>query len=268
MDNYISDDNPDVSTLHSEADLIRSNEADSINDAYAEKIAVEEALAAEDSKELEETEDGAEDVYPDCVSVINYHNITHDDMLNGDGLRVVLWVAGCDHHCKGCQNPCTWDPNGGIPLSEKDESEFWEWLGKSWTQGATFSGGDPLHPANRGYIGYMIEKIKKEFPGKDIWLYTGYTLKKTEDGFVFADANGKTFSYPYLKDIDVLVDGMFEEETRKADIAAQKTVHWRGSSDQNLIDVKKTLLRGEIVTKKCDEDTAYCCGRQGGGCGA
>ena len=80
---------------------------------------------------------------------MNYHNITTDDMLNGDGLRVVLWTAGCIHHCKGCQNPITWNPNGGIPFDETAEEEFVEKLSKDYISGATFSGGDPLYPSNR-----------------------------------------------------------------------------------------------------------------------
>ena len=77
---------------------------------------------------------------------MRYHNITKDDMLNGDGLRVVLWVAGCSHHCKGCQNPITWDPDGGIPFDEAAKQEIFEQLDKDYISGITFSGGDPLHP--------------------------------------------------------------------------------------------------------------------------
>ena len=80
---------------------------------------------------------------------MRYHNITKDDMLNGDGLRVVLWVAGCGHHCKGCQNPITWDPNGGIPFDDAAKAEIFEQLDKDYISGITFSGGDPLHEANR-----------------------------------------------------------------------------------------------------------------------
>lgn len=175
---------------------------------------------------------------------IHYHNITHDDMVNGDGLRVVLWVAGCSHHCKECQNPITWDPNGGIPFTQWDESEFWEWLKKPWTQGATFSGGDPLHPANRDKIGDMIRMIRKDYPDKDVWVYTGYRLM---DDFLLEDASGNTFSLSYLSDIDVLVDGRYECETRKADIASHKKVLWRGSSNQRVIDVKNSLAAGKIL---------------------
>ena len=80
---------------------------------------------------------------------MRYHNITKEDMLNGEGLRVVLWVAGCNHHCKNCQNPETWDENGGIPFDEEAENELFEALDKSYISGITFSGGDPLFPNNR-----------------------------------------------------------------------------------------------------------------------
>ena len=80
---------------------------------------------------------------------MRYHNITKDDMLNGDGLRVVLWVAGCSHCCKDCQNPITWDPNGGIPFDEAAKQEIFDQLDKPYISGITFSGGDPLHSANR-----------------------------------------------------------------------------------------------------------------------
>jgi len=177
-------------------------------------------------------------------SFINYHNITYDDMVNGEGLRVVLWVSGCEHRCKECHNPVTWDPNVGLPFTEWDEAEFWEWLAKPWTQGATFSGGDPLHPRNRKKIGEMIARIKKDYPTKDIWVYTGYKLT---ENFTLENIKGETFELPYLKDIDVLVDGRFECETRCADIAAHKKVLWRGSSNQRLIDVKASLRAESII---------------------
>ncbi len=187
---------------------------------------------------------------PGLTNQIMYHNITHDDMLNGDGLRVVLWVAGCEHHCEGCHNPCTWDPNGGAPFTEWEEAEFWEWLDKSWTQGATFSGGDPLHPANRDYVGKMMKRIKETRPGKDIWCYTGYELIVDEGEFKLQNAKGEAFTYPALKYIDVLVDGRFDIKVRAADIAAKKKVIWRGSSNQRLIDVQTSLKEGKIIVKE------------------
>ena len=107
---------------------------------------------------------------------MNYHNITKDDMLNGDGLRVVLWVSGCTHHCDGCQNPITWDLAGGIPFDEAAEEELFEALSKPHVSGITFSGGDPLFSTNKGTVFCLCQEIKKKFPTKTIWIYTGYDL--------------------------------------------------------------------------------------------
>ena len=99
---------------------------------------------------------------------MRYHNITKDDMLNGDGLRVVLWVAGCQHCCKECHNPITWDPDGGLPFDEAAKQEIFEQLEKSYISGITFSGGDPLHPANRADVRSRMEEIKAKYPNKTI----------------------------------------------------------------------------------------------------
>ena len=113
---------------------------------------------------------------------MRYHNITKDDMLNGDGLRVVLWVAGCGHHCKGCQNPITWDPNGGIPFDDAAKAEIFEQLDKDYISGITFSGGDPLYEANRADVTALAKEIKERYPKKDIWVYTGYEWESVCDG--------------------------------------------------------------------------------------
>ena len=105
---------------------------------------------------------------------MRYHNITKDDMLNGDGLRVVLWLAGCEHHCKNCQNPVTWDPDGGLPFDEAAKAEIYEELDKEYVSGITFSGGDPLLLRNREELTEFLKEIKKNYPEKTIWLYTGY----------------------------------------------------------------------------------------------
>lgn len=93
---------------------------------------------------------------------MRYHNITKDDMLNGDGLRVVLWVAGCTHCCKECHNPLTWDPDGGLPFDEAAKQEIFSQLDKSYISGITFSGGDPLHSANRLDVRNLMEEIKTD----------------------------------------------------------------------------------------------------------
>ena len=95
---------------------------------------------------------------------MRYHNITKDDMLNGDGLRVVLWVAGCSHCCKGCQNPVTWDPNGGLEFDDAAKEEIFDQLSKPYISGITFSGGDPLHAANRVGVRTLMTEIHEKFP--------------------------------------------------------------------------------------------------------
>lgn len=155
---------------------------------------------------------------------MRYHNITKDDMLNGDGLRVVLWLAGCDHCCKECQNPLTWDPDGGLPFDDAAKQEIFEQLDKSYISGITFSGGDPLHSANRLDVRAFIQEIKDKYPDKTIWLYTGSDWKDI-------------WHYPMMKNIDVVVDGEF-----KVDLKDTKLL-WKGSSNQNVIDVQATLKK-------------------------
>lgn len=153
---------------------------------------------------------------------MRYHNITKDDMLNGDGLRVVLWVSGCSHCCKECQNPVTWDPAGGLLFDEEARQEIFEHLDKPYISGITFSGGDPLHAANRLDVRNLIREIKEKYPDKTIWLYTG-------------DVWENVMHYSMMQDIDVLVDGEFQIDKK------DNKLLWKGSSNQRVIDVKETL---------------------------
>ena len=149
---------------------------------------------------------------------MRYHNITKDDMLNGDGLRVVLWVAGCAHACPGCHNPVTWDIRGGIPFDQAAKDELFAELEKPHVSGVTLSGGDPLHPDNREDIGALIDEISQKFPYKTIWLYTGY---------LWEEISGLRI----VRSLDVLVDGPYVEELRDL------TLEFRGSSNQRLINL-------------------------------
>lgn len=149
-------------------------------------------------------------------------------MLNGDGLRVVLWVAGCAHACPGCHNPVTWDPEGGLPFDEAARREIYEELEKDYVSGITFSGGDPLHPANIRGVTELARQIRSDFPDKTIWLYTGSTWNEVRDLEV-------------VRYVDVLVDGTFQEAKK------DNTLRWKGSSNQQVIDVQKTLKTGEVV---------------------
>ncbi|MBQ7574149.1 MAG: anaerobic ribonucleoside-triphosphate reductase activating protein [Clostridia bacterium] len=159
---------------------------------------------------------------------MRYHNITKDDMLNGDGLRVVLWVAGCEHQCPECQNPITWDINGGIEFDESAKKEIFDELDKSYISGITFSGGDPLHTHNRDEVANLIDEIKEKYPDKTIWVYTGYEWDKVKD-------------LPIMEKVDVLVDGKYKKDLRDVNLA------WRGSTNQKVISVKNSLKLNEIV---------------------
>lgn len=149
-------------------------------------------------------------------------------MLNGEGLRVVLWVSGCEHHCPNCQNPITWDPDDGLLFDDDAVHEIQSLLSKSYISGLTLSGGDPLFPNNRNDIKDFIVYIKNQFPNKTIWMYTGYKWSEIND-------------LPVMKYVDVIVDGKYIESLRDVNLP------WRGSSNQRVIDVQKSLEKGQIV---------------------
>lgn len=161
---------------------------------------------------------------------MNYHNITKDDMLNGDGLRVVLWVAGCEHHCPECQNPLTHDPNGGIPFDEAAKQEIFAELEKDYVSGITFSGGDPLHPANREEIAELAKEIKETYPTKTIWMYTGYSMNCVMNEItpsMFWGVGNYLLDY-----IDVIICNKFDAEQRRKDAEIGIKALWRGDSHQ------------------------------------
>ena len=164
---------------------------------------------------------------------MRYHNITKDDMLNGDGLRVVLWLAGCDHCCKECQNPVTWDPDGGLFFDEAAKQEIFEQLDKDYISGITLSGGDPLHSRNRVDVKNLMAEIKSKYPTKTIWLYTGYTWEEVTAHDFYC---GGILNY-----IDVLVDGRFEEDLKDVGY------HWAGSTNQRVINVPQSLKEGRVI---------------------
>ena len=153
-----------------------------------------------------------------------------DSIVDGPGLRAVLWTQGCGHHCKGCQNPQTWDFNGGglVPIDMVKEaiSEL------EYHQGLTFSGGDPMYQPEACL---EIAKYAKSL-GLDIWVYTGFTYEQ-----LIEMSNKKPIYLDFLKEIDILVDGEFILEERDLSML------FRGSRNQRLIDVKKTLQTGNIV---------------------
>ena len=159
---------------------------------------------------------------------MRYHDITKDDMKNGDGLRVVVWLSGCKHHCLGCHNPVTWNPQDGLLFDEAAKREVEEQLEKPYISGVTFSGGDPLFPENISEVTAYIKELKERLPDKTIWLYTGETWE---------DIQG----LEVLQYIDVLIDGRFDKEKK------DNLLHWRGSGNQRVIDVQESMRRGRIA---------------------
>jgi anaerobic ribonucleoside-triphosphate reductase activating protein len=161
---------------------------------------------------------------------MNYFQITKCDMLNGDGIRVVLWLAGCSHHCKGCQNSYTWDCNAGLPFTEETKTELFEALNKDYITGITFSGGDPLFHSNRKQVAELIKEIKEQFPTKTIWLYTGYMYEELKE---FEEMK------PVLSNIDVIIDGEFVESLKDVNY------HWAGSTNQRVLRRYNPIRAGE-----------------------
>lgn len=158
---------------------------------------------------------------------MRYHEVTSCDIVNGVGLRVVLFVSGCNHYCKGCQNKSTWDPESGKPFTEEIKQKILEELSYSYCSGITFTGGDPLYPDNRAEITALAKEIKEKFPDKTIWLYTGYTYEEIKD-------------LDIMQYVDVLVDGEFIEELKSYEYA------WAGSTNQRVIDVRESMKYGCI----------------------
>lgn len=176
-------------------------------------------------------------------------------MLNGDGLRVVLWLSGCSHDCYKCQNPQAHNPNSGILFDKKAEEELFRELSKDYISGLTLTGGDPLHENNLDGVLNLVNKIRLLMPEKTIWLYTGYTWEsiinyKTEfSSNNIMEIHNNEILYDYYmyqrKQIvslcSVMVDGRYIDSQR--DIS----LRWRGSKNQRVIDVKESLQQGEVV---------------------
>lgn len=163
---------------------------------------------------------------------MNYAEIKKLDIANGLGVRVSLFVSGCTHHCKNCFNAIAWDFHYGQPFTPEVEQELIEALKPPMVAGLTLLGGEPLEPQNQYGLFPFLKRVKQELPEKNVWCYTGYTLEADLlTGRAHIDITDELLSM-----IDVLVDGKFIEELK--DI----TLKFRGSSNQRLIDLKRTLL--------------------------
>lgn len=159
---------------------------------------------------------------------MKYAKIEYNSTSNGPGIRVVLWCQGCSLHCKGCHNQNTWDPNGGLEITQQDIDAMFEELNKPWVEGLTFSGGHPLQTYNIDKCTEIAKKFKEKFPNKNIWLYTGWLWEDIKD-------------FPIMKYIDVIVDGPYIEKQRDISLP------YCGSNNQRVIDVQKSLQNKGVV---------------------
>ena len=179
---------------------------------------------------------------------MNYLKIEKASTANGIGVRTVLWVSGCDLHCKGCHNPEAWDFQAGKLFDFKAQEELYTALSKPYIQGITFSGGHPLEIENQICVEQLIKDIRRKFPTKDIWLYTGLTLLK-EDLCGYPEYGSHdplyieyvSFRNSILQQCDVVVDGAYIESLRDT------TIPFRGSTNQRLIDVKASMRQNKII---------------------
>ena len=159
---------------------------------------------------------------------MNYAVIKKTDVANGPGVRVSLFVSGCTHYCKGCFNSEAWDFAYGQPFTGDTAEEILDALAPSYIRGFSVLGGEPLEPANRDTVWELLQKVKETYPEKTIWLYTGSLFEEIRD-------------LPFVPMIDVIVDGPYVEALRDTQL------HWKGSRNQRVIDVKRTLAAGRIV---------------------
>lgn len=161
------------------------------------------------------------------------------DVANGEGMRVSVFVSGCRNHCKGCFQPQTWDFNYGREYTPEIERFIIDELSKSYYDGITILGGDPMEPENQEPVLRLLRRIKKELPDKNVWAYTGYVYDRdlVPGGKRFVDGVTREL----LESIDILIDGRFVEELKNL------MLNFRGSGNQRIIKMKETLETGQVV---------------------
>ncbi len=166
---------------------------------------------------------------------MNYATIKKFDIANGPGVRVSLFVSGCRHHCKNCFNKEAWDFNYGKPLTDEVEKEILDACNHDHITGLSLLGGEPFEKENRAGLITLVKKFREKYPEKTVWCYTGYLLDEE------LLKMGESDTMELLSLIDVLVDGRFVEKLKNLALL------FRGSSNQRIIDVPKTLEKGDVV---------------------
>lgn len=171
---------------------------------------------------------------------MNYANIKWTDIANGEGVRISLFVSGCTHHCKNCFNEVAWDFTYGEPFDEAVEERILNELSADYIAGISLLGGEPLEPINQKALLPFLKKVKAQYPQKTIWCYTGYVFDEVTGELRESNKNTE-YTKELISLCDVLVDGAYIEELK--DIRLK----FRGSANQRVIDVRKTLEKGECV---------------------
>lgn len=178
---------------------------------------------------------------------MNYANIKKYDISNGMGVRVSLFVSGCKHYCKGCFNSIAWNFNYGDLFTDEVIDEIIESLKPNYINGLTILGGEPLEKENQEDVLKLIKRVKEIYNNKDIWIYTGFTYEQ-----LYTNPRCNTlYINDIINNIDILVDGRFEEG--KKDIS----LLFKGSSNQRIIDVKRSLKEGKIVLDALNEKRSF-----------
>lgn len=172
---------------------------------------------------------------------MNYGEIKKTDIGNGEGVRVSLFVSGCTHHCQGCFNRETWDFSYGKPFTEETQQEIVGLLNADYISGLSILGGEPFEPENQRALLPLLRQVKERYPGKNIWCYTGYLF----DRELLNESRARCeVTDEILSLTDVLVDGEFIQEQRNI------SLRFRGSENQRIIDVPKSLKEGRVCLKE------------------
>ncbi len=179
---------------------------------------------------------------------MNYADIKYPDIQDGEGIRVAIYVSGCHFHCKECHNPEAWDFNYGKKFTNETIEYIMNLLKKSYVNGLSLLGGEPLEPSNQEGLLPLVKRVKEELPEKTIWCWTGYNFDTDvlEKMYHQSEVTKELLNY-----IDIIVDGQFELDNKLADLA------FRGSTNQRKIDVQESLKQGKMITLKFGDEHRY-----------
>lgn len=179
---------------------------------------------------------------------MNYADIKEVDIQDGEGVRVSLYVSGCHFRCKGCHNKEAWDFNYGKEFTDETIERIINLLDKNYITGLSILGGEPLEPVNQKGLVKLVKEVKAKFPNKNIWCWTGYDFEKDVFGKMYKEFS---FTKDLLQNIDVIVDGQFEEENKLVDLK------FRGSTNQKKIDVQASIKNDSVVRLKFGDEDRY-----------